>query len=125
MMTAILLIAVKMALAIITVSILLLVFVIEPFVVTGNSMYPTYRDGEIIFVLKCGIELQRGDVICFKDKEGRVVVKRVSTVNSQDKLLYVLGDNENFSHDSRHFGWLPRKSVIGKVIRARDKVRLP
>jgi signal peptidase I len=32
-----------------------------------------------------------------------------------DGMLFVLGDNRDRSKDSRHFGFIPRVNVIGKV----------
>lgn len=46
-------------------------------------------------------------------------IKRVLAVNSQE--LYVQGDNRNESTDSRHFGTVPKSTVIAKLLFAKPR----
>jgi len=54
-----------------------------------------------------------GDVVAFK-KGNKVFIKRIKKVE-EDKY-YLIGDNDKDSFDSRKFGSVYRKNVIGKVI---------
>lgn len=93
--------------------------------VIGDSMYPTYEDGEVLFVYPVfSIEkLKEGDVIIFKSPEDkkRVLIKRVDKLYVHSKLIKVLGDNSRVSHDSREFGCIPFSSVLGKLKQQRAK----
>lgn len=57
-------------------------------------------------------KLDVGDTIIFMH-EGREKIKRISQIDNT--RLYVLGDHPEASKDSRHFGWIERDTVIGKV----------
>lgn len=54
----------------------LLGFVASPFVVTGESMEPTYHNGDLLFVCKLFYTPSSGDIVTAK-AEGIKVVKRV------------------------------------------------
>ena len=79
--------------------------------VVGDSMYPTLESDQLI-VLRRGAPVDVGDIVVFR-YEGREKIKRIHGIEGE--FLYVLGDNPRFSTDSRHFGYIPRRSVIGKV----------
>jgi len=42
------------------------------------------------------------------------MLKRIEQIDGD--RLYVKGDNPSDSHDSRHFGWVLRRFIIGKMI---------
>ena len=106
-------------------------FILEPAQVCGTSMFPTYKDGEIVVCLKLSKEkIQVGDVGVFKHprKADRFVIKRVAKIEYFDnstlggfKSYYVLGDNSNDSEDSRDWGWLPEAYLLGRVIPNKKK----
>jgi len=54
-----------------------------------------------------------GDVTVFK-KNNKFYIKRVK--KNENGKYFVLGDNEKESIDSRKFGWIDKKDIIGKVI---------
>lgn len=93
--------------------------------VVGNSMYPTYKDGEIIFSTRLfnRHHLKRGDVVTFNSYnvsgERRIVIKRVAIVDEK-KGVYCLGDNPSVSYDSRFYGYVPFENIVTKIIRPRD-----
>ena len=90
--------------------------------VCGDSMYPTYRDGEFIVGTRLYRKrnLKKGDVILYRSPtdENRIVIKRVdrSTVDFNNLYFYCLGDNKENSYDSRMYGFISSKSLVCKVI---------
>lgn len=137
------------------------IFLMRPFQVSGQSMFPTFKDKEYILTNLIGLRFgqpQRGDVIVFKapKDEEKDFIKRVigqpgDTVILKDGFVYingillnesaylasdvrtyggsflkdgetiivpngnyfVLGDNRMYSSDSREWGFLPEKDIIG------------
>lgn len=100
--------------------------------VIGESMAPTYHEGNLVLVSAYALQrhpLKRGDVIVFSDPDGIVVIKRVVGVPGdvdaispvkgmrilgRDQYL-VLGDNRTNSVDSSVYGPIHRKQIIGIV----------
>jgi signal peptidase I len=86
--------------------------------VTGDSLYPVYRQGDFVLVTKIPFllnSIRRGDVIVFKHSAYGVLIKRVERVLADRSAYYVVGAHEN-SVDSRQFGLVSRGAVVGKVI---------
>ena len=116
-------------LIIVGVLLILLCYYLFPIIqVCGCSMYPTYRDGEIIFGTRLyRDELKVGDVILYKSPtdEKRIVVKRIHSIldDGRDLYFYCLGDNADCSYDSRHYGYVSSKRIVCKVINQRGNVR--
>jgi signal peptidase I len=97
--------------------------------VNGDSMTPTYREGDQLLVLRrgfrrrlrvgavvvClpppGVRIRAGDV----DAASQLMVKRVAALPAGQ--VYVLGDAPRHSLDSRAFGALPPELVRGVVVR--------
>ena len=98
--------------------------------ITGNSMSPTLENGSFAIVDKNLFklfEIKKNDILVFqKDKEE--VVKKIvgfpnetiSIENKEIKLnesqVFLLGENLSESIDSRSYGPLNSKSIIGKVV---------
>ena len=87
--------------------------------VHGDSMRPTYRPGDRLLVVRRvpGRPVRTGAVVAVRDPRvpGRILVKRVEAWT--DHGVWVRGDNEAQSTDSRHFGAIPPDRVIGTVVR--------
>lgn len=88
--------------------------------VTGGSMRPALRHGQIVVAIRRRKNLQIGDVVVFRH-DNLEKIKRITRLDI-DKL-YVEGDNKTQSTDSRRFGWIDITSVLGKVILPR-KIRV-
>lgn len=113
----------------------------RPVVVSGPSMLPTLHNGEWLTVSDCYWlfgKIRHKDIVVFKlSGQKSFIIKRVYKfggetvpyVNAPRNWslrkspyvvpmgdIYVLGDNRPKSEDSRYFGPVPLKDVIGKVI---------
>jgi nickel-type superoxide dismutase maturation protease len=84
--------------------------------VEGRSMEPTLAPGDRLLVTRAS-HLQPGDVVAARDPRDhrRIVVKRVGALLGDEVVLR--GDNPWASTDSRSFGTVPRRAVLGRVMR--------
>lgn len=76
-------------------------------------MLPTLKPGQDVLVLCWLYKLKKGDLVAIK-KSNRDIIKRVQAI--KNGKVFVLGDNDKVSLDSRNFGWVDKSAVIGKVI---------
>ena len=85
-------------------------------VVEGHSMEPTLAPGDRLLVTRAS-HLQAGDVVAVRDPRDRdrVLVKRVAALLDDEVVLR--GDNPRASTDSRSFGGVTRRAVLGRVVR--------
>ncbi|MDZ7786092.1 MAG: S26 family signal peptidase [Candidatus Saccharibacteria bacterium] len=81
--------------------------------VAGNSMHPALRKGNVVLATRWWRTLRAGDVVIFEHK-GLEKIKRISMIKAEK--LRVTGDNAVQSTDSRTFGFIPRSSVVAKVV---------
>ena len=79
-------------------------------------MIPTFCEDDIIVALNSYLSIvQRGDIVIAQDpRDGRLLVKRVREIKHGSYFL--TGDNETESTDSRVFGWVKQKDIVGKVL---------
>ena len=85
-------------------------------IVAGRSMEPTLEAGDRLLVARTGPS-KTGDLVALRDPfdRHRVIVKRVAAVHRGE--LVVRGDNADASVDSRVFGPVPDRDVLGRVVR--------
>lgn len=99
-----------------------LIFLISPilkFEIDGKSMEPKFKKGEIIFVNRFFYFFKNPkikDIVALKDplNKARYIIKYISKIKREK--YFVLGFNLKNSIDSRSFGWVEKKYIIGKVI---------
>ena len=80
-------------------------------VVSGLSMIPTLAPGERLLVRLDG-PIVLGDIVVFK-RATQFDVKRVLHIEAEG--VFVQGDNELVSTDSRTYGLIPFDAVLGTV----------
>ena len=85
-------------------------------VVHGASMEPALAEGDRLLVVRSR-RIAPGDVVALRDprRPSRLLVKRVTSVAGDEVVVH--GDNLPASTDSRSFGPVPRRAVVGRVVR--------
>ena len=97
--------------------------------ITGNSMAPTFKDGALMIYASIAREDRRrqkqlnrlmiGDIVIF-DREGQTMIKRIKrmnvSANTDQLMIWVEGDNQLESIDSRQWGPIPINLVDAKII---------
>ncbi|MEK7599307.1 MAG: signal peptidase I [Patescibacteria group bacterium] len=109
-------------------------YVAQPFIVSGESMAPTFESGDYLIIDELTYnfirEPQKGEVIVFRYPQdpSKFFIKRVVGLPGEElnvdrrewKLgpdeYFVVGDNTKSSLDSRYWGPLPRKNIIGRTL---------
>jgi nickel-type superoxide dismutase maturation protease len=84
-------------------------------IVEGRSMEPALAPGDRLVVVRA-MRLRPGDVVAVRDPRypRRLLVKRVSSAAFDEIVVH--GDNAAESTDSRAFGAISRRAVVGRVV---------
>lgn len=86
--------------------------------VAGDSLLPMYNNGDFVLIAKIPfllVKIKVGDIVVFKHPAYGQLIKKVDAVMDQEDKLFVIGFHEN-SVDSRQFGAISKKNILGKVI---------
>ncbi|MEJ8542548.1 S24 family peptidase [Methanothermobacter wolfeii] len=92
-----------------------------PAVVSGDSMYPTLRDGQELIVLKTD-DYRVGDIVIAKHPEYSLIVKRVGKI--EGSRVYLMSDNKKVERIYTPTSvivrtplntWVPRSAIVGVV----------
>ena len=83
--------------------------------VSGVSMYPTLKDGDMIF-FKAYIygktRISIGDIIILNHPlKNIILIKRIKSISKFG--IEVSGDNKDFSSDSDSFGLVQQEKILG------------
>ncbi len=107
--------------------------IIEAYKIAGTSMAPVVIKGDRVFADKTAYTRtapKKGDIILlvYPDDRSKILIRRIegmpgdviTLMNGKEEqvphgMIYVLGDNKERSVDSREFGFIPLRDVIGKV----------
>lgn len=75
-------------------------------------MVPTLAPGERLLVRYEG-PIVLGDLVVF-ERSGQIDVKRIEQIETSG--LFVIGDNELVSTDSRNYGLIAHEDVLGTIV---------
>jgi nickel-type superoxide dismutase maturation protease len=86
------------------------------FRVEGNSMLPTLADDDVVLI-EPSVPIAVGDIVLVNHpyKQSVKILKRVSAI-AADGRFSLKGDNPEESTDSRTFGTIAQKDIIGKAV---------
>ncbi|MBR6135349.1 MAG: signal peptidase I [Clostridia bacterium] len=119
--------------------ILIKIFMMDIMYVDGESMLPTYQEGQFVGVNKTAFwltEPEVGDVVIARSlSSNKIVIKRLAGVpgttitlrTGQEYTLkeneyYLRGDNRAISLDSDTYGPITRDRILGMVIPQRENM---
>lgn len=92
-----------------------------PAVVSGDSMYPTLKDGQDLIVLKTD-KYRVGDIVIARHPEYGLIVKRVGKI--EPDRVYLMSDNKKVERIYTPTSvivrtplntWVPRSAIVGVV----------
>jgi nickel-type superoxide dismutase maturation protease len=92
--------------------------VIQILKVTGESLSPLFQEGDYVLIGKIPLflrSLKSGDIIVFRHPHYDILIKRIESISPDTDEIYVLGAHPD-SADSRRFGPIRRKDIVGKVL---------
>jgi signal peptidase I len=92
--------------------------ILKLFKVSGDSLLPTYRDGDFVLASKIPYlfgPVTQGDVVVFRHAAYGILIKAVASLGPNPGEIVVLGTQIG-SVDSTQFGPIRTGDVLGKVI---------
>lgn len=86
------------------------------FIIEGDSMLPTLKPGDCVFI-NPERKPEIGDIVFFRHPfvKNLYVVKRLAEITSEGRY-FLLGDNPPESTDSRSFGAILAKDILGVAV---------
>ena len=92
--------------------------ILRIFEIKGESMLPSLSEGSFVLVSSIPFMFRNPrveDIVIARDpRDRRILVKRIEQVNNEGYFL--IGDNKEISTDSREFGPIQRRDILGKMI---------
>lgn len=87
----------------------------EIFRVEGDSMFPTLNEGDLVLI-NPHAEYAIGDIVVARHpfKQSVNIIKRIAEILPDERYI-LLSDNLVESSDSRSFGAIAAKDIIGKA----------
>jgi signal peptidase I len=85
--------------------------------ISGDSLTPEFQEGDFVLVSKIPFffsPASTGDIIAFRQPGYGLLIKRVQSID-RDGEIQVIGSHPE-SIDSRIFGPIRQKNILGKVI---------
>ena len=86
------------------------------FIVEGDSMLPVLKAGDAILI-DPRAAFSAGDIVLAQHpyKKSVKILKRIGGISPEGKCT-LIGDNAGESTDSRTFGEIQKKDILGKVV---------
>lgn len=108
-------------------------WIAQPFLVSGASMEPTFNNGNYLIIDELSYHLRKpkkNEVVVFRypNDPSKFFIKRIAgapgetvTIQGRETTLgedeyYVLGDNKGASSDSRIWGPVREKFIVGRAL---------
>ncbi|HUY57237.1 MAG TPA: nickel-type superoxide dismutase maturation protease [Candidatus Micrarchaeaceae archaeon] len=91
---------------------------LQPAVVAGQSMEPALPEGAWVLVrrlARSGPRLGQVVIVEHPQRPGLELIKRVSAVSRERRMVWIAGDNRGSSTDSEDFGPVPLELIRGSV----------
>ena len=92
---------------------------IKRFITQGHSMQPLFNPGDKVIINRWAYLFsspKAGDIVAIqvRSKGGKILLKKIEKDRGQ--RYFVIGLNTSDSTDSRSFGPIPKKQIIGKIL---------
>ena len=112
---------------------MLLYLLLWPVLIHGVSMEPALNHGDRIFVsraLAFFTDFEQGNLVMLRAPQGdrRYIVKRIAALPGEEIMVggevftvphghyFLLGDNSEYSLDSRNFGAVSESDIVARVL---------
>lgn len=81
--------------------------------VSGDSMLPTLKPGQLVLVRQFAVKPETGQIVVVSH-QGLDKIKRITEL--RNRQVYFEGDNKSSSTDSRDWGWISEELITGVLI---------
>lgn len=78
-------------------------------------MFPAFKPGDLVLVNRLAyffVKPRVGDIVVLRRQ--KYIIKRIAKIDKD--RFFLAGDNKEESTDSRSFGWISKKEIVGKVM---------